>query len=153
MKRVAATAWFIVCASTVPAAGQTAADTASVQAFYREWFGSIAQGPERYASFYAENGMVLPPGLPAAVGRPAIARWLQESQAGSPFTVRPEGITVDEIRFLSAEWVVYRTTLRGQRTPKSGGASTPFETKYVDLLNRTPAGGWQVAYRIWSDSR
>ena len=60
---------------------------------------------------------------------------------------------VDEMRFLSPEWVVYRSTLRGQRVPKAGGDSIPFETKYLDLLRRTDTGSWEVACRMWSDNR
>lgn len=130
-----------------------AADSASVAAFYREWFGSLHLGPEAYASFYAPDGMVLPPNRPPAVGRTAIARWLRESQAALPYTVRAEGVTVDERSFLTPSWVLYRSTLRGQRIPKAGGAAVPFETKYLDLLRRTDAGRWEVMYRMWSDNR
>jgi ketosteroid isomerase-like protein len=132
---------------------QTAADSASVTAFYGRWFGSARQSPETYASFYAVDGMALPPNLPPAVGRAAIAEWLRQAQANAPYTVRPEGLTVDEMRFLTPDWVVHRGTLRGQRIPKAGGDSVPFETKYVDLLHRTADGGWEVAYRMWSDNR
>jgi len=132
---------------------QSAADSASVTAFYGEWFGSVRQGPERYASFYASDGMVLPPNAAPAIGRAAIAEWLRQSQTALPYTVRPDGITVDEMRFLSATVVVYRSTLRGQRTPKAGGDSTPFETKYFDVLRRNDAGRWEVLYRMWSDNR
>ncbi len=38
------------------------------------------------------------------------------------------------MRFLGPDWVVYRSTLHGQRVPKAGGDPVPFETKYVDLL-------------------
>lgn len=41
-------------------------------------------------------------------------------------------------RFLSPGWVVYRSTLRGERVPKDGSATNPLETKYVDLLHRKP---------------
>jgi uncharacterized protein (TIGR02246 family) len=135
------------------AAGQSAADSASVQAFYAEWFGSLAQGPAAYASFYAVDGCVLPPSLPAVRGREAIAEWLASSQATATFTARPEGLSVDEVRFLGPEWVVQRTTLRGRRVPKAGGDAVPFETKYLDLLHRAATGRWEVAYRMWSDSR
>jgi hypothetical protein len=70
----------------------------------------------------------------------------------SPDTVRPEGIRVDEIRFLGPDWVVHRGTLWGQRVAKEGGAARPFETRYFDVLVRTN-GEWKVAYRMWSDSR
>jgi hypothetical protein len=43
-------------------------------------------------------------------------------------------------------------TLWGQRIAKEGGAATPFETKYFDVLVRTNEE-WKVAYRMWSDSR
>jgi ketosteroid isomerase-like protein len=136
-----------------PVAAQTAADSASVAAFYGEWFGSARQGPDRYASFYSADGMVLPPAAQPAVGREAIAAWLVQAQTSSPYTVRPEGITVNEMRFLGPNWVVYRSTLRGQRVPKAGGDPVPFETKYLDLLHRTEAGRWEVVYRMWSDDR
>jgi ketosteroid isomerase-like protein len=135
------------------AAAQTGADSASVTAFYGEWFGSVPRGPEDYASFYARDGMVLPPGQPPAIGRTAIAEWLRQAQTSSPYTVRPEGITVDEMRFLGRDWVVHLGTLRGQRIPKAGGEPTPFETKYFDLLHRTEGGRWEVVYRMWSDNR
>ncbi len=79
--------------------------------------------------------------------------WLRRSLASSPYSVRPEGIAVNELRFLGPTWVLYRSTLRGQRVPKAGGDPVPFETKYVDLLHRTDSGRWEVAHRMWSDNR
>jgi ketosteroid isomerase-like protein len=67
--------------------------------------------------------------------------------------VRPEGLSVDEMRFLTPNWVVHRGTLRGQRMPKAGGDPVPFETKYMDVLRRTDTGRWEVVYRVWSDNR
>ena len=128
-------------------------DSLSVVAFYREWFGSAMAGPERYASFYAEDGQILPPNAPAQRGRAAIAAWMANAAATTAYTTRPEGIAVDEMRFLAPNLVVQRSTLRGQRIPKAGGEPTPFETRYVDLLQRRPGGRWIVVYRMWSDSR
>jgi len=131
---------------------QSAADSASVTAFYSRWFGSAPQGFTAYASFYAADGYILPPGSPPVVGRAAIAAWFEQARASTPYTTQPHGITTDELRFLSPDWVVYRSTLRGQRVPKAGRDATPFETKYVDLLHRT-AAGCEVAFRMWSDNR
>ena len=131
---------------------QSAADSASVTAFYGRWFGSAPQGFTAYASFYATDGYILPPGSPPVVGRAAIAAWFEQARASTPYTTHPQGVSTDEMRFLNPDWVVYRTTLRGQRVPKAGGDPTPFETKYVDLLHRT-ATGWEVAFRMWSDNR
>ena len=131
---------------------QSAADSASVTAFYGRWFGSAPQGFTVYASFYAADGYILPPGSPPVVGRPAIAEWFERARAATPYTTQPQGIATDEIRFLNADWVLYRSTLRGQRVPKTSGDPTPFETKYVDLLHRT-ASGWEVTFRMWSDNK
>lgn len=153
MRKLPVLAAGLLCGLVVrSAAAQTAADSASVTAFYGRWFGSASQGFAAYASYYAPDGYVLPPGSPPVVGRAAIAAWFEQARAASPYTVRPEGIAVDEMRFLGREWVVYRSTLRGQRVPRAGGEAVPFETKYVDLLHRT-ADGWEVAFRMWSDNR
>lgn len=132
--------------------GQTKTDSLTVSDFYSRWFSSLRQSPETYASFYAEDGTILPPNRSPSVGRTAIAEWLRQSQASSPYNVRPESITVDEMRFLSSDWVVHRTTLKGQRIPKEGGDPTPFETKYFDLLHRNTSNQWEVVYRMWSDN-
>jgi uncharacterized protein (TIGR02246 family) len=141
---------FIVVLAS-PLAAQDA-DTASVESFYREWFGSGQQGAQAYAGFYAPDGQVFPPNGFPVQGREAIAGWIARSQAERPYVIRPSGITVDEIRFLTPDWVTYRTTLKGERVPKTGGPGSPFETKYVDLLHRNTEGRWEVVYRMWSDN-
>ncbi|MGH7467440.1 MAG: hypothetical protein ACRENP_05585 [Longimicrobiales bacterium] len=102
--------------STIPVVtAQTAADSNAITGFYREWFGAGAQGPQIYAGFYAQDGKVLPPGLPLAKGREAIDAWLRPAQASATYTTVPSGINVDELHFLSPTLVVYRSTLRGRR--------------------------------------
>jgi uncharacterized protein (TIGR02246 family) len=135
------------------ARGQVAGDRAAIEQFYQAWMGQAAQaGPVAYASFYASDGQLLPPNERPVTGRQAIADWMRRAQSESPYLVKPEAVGVDEIRFLEPAWVVHLGTLRGQRIPRAGGAPTPFETKYFDLLHRTADGGWQVAYRMWSDN-
>ena len=134
-------------------ASQPAANRAEIDAFYGQWMGAAAkQGPAAYASFYLDDGMVLPPNERPAIGRAAIEEFQRRAQAESPYAVKPTGINVDEVRFLAADWAVYRSTLSGQRIAKAGGGATPFETKYFDVLRRNADGKWQVAYRMWSDS-
>ena len=135
------------------ASAQSPVDSASVRGFYAEWFGSLGQDPDAYARFYSRDGMVLPPNQPPATGRAAIAEWLRQSRVGTTYTTRPDGIVIDEMRFLTSDWVLHRSTLRGHRIPRAGGEALLFETKYVDLLRRTGDGRWEVVYRMWSDNR
>jgi hypothetical protein len=78
---------------------------------------------------------------------------MEQARANATYVTQPEGIAVDEMRFVSSTLVVYRSTLRGQRVPKAGSQPVPFETKYFDLLRRAPSGEWEVLYRMWSDNR
>jgi uncharacterized protein (TIGR02246 family) len=134
-------------------ASQPAGNRAEIDAFYTAWMGNAAQkGPAAYASFYADDGMMLPPNERPVAGRSAIEAFQRRSQSDSPYAVKPTGITVDEVRFLDTDWVVYRGTLSGTRVMKADGSSTPFETKYFDVLHRGADGRWQVAYRMWSDN-
>ena len=128
-------------------------DKAAIEAFYRTWMGASAKGPADYASYYASDGQILPPNAAPVAGRDAIAGWLGRSQSESRYVTKPEGINVDEIRFLDPTWVIHRSTLRGQRLPKAGGDPVAFETKYFDVLHRGEHGRWEVVYRMWSDNR
>lgn len=145
--------WLVTVICQTTSAQVQPPDAASLQAFYQEWMGAAAQqGPAAYASYYAVNGQILPPNAAPVVGREAIADWLERSQAETAYSVRPEGIHVDEVRFLDRNWAIYRSTLRGQRVPKAGGEPSPFETKYFDVLHRPDNGRWEVVYRMWSDN-
>jgi uncharacterized protein (TIGR02246 family) len=155
IRRFAITSSLVVAAGAVAAAfsSQPAGNRAEIDAFYGAWMGSAAQkGPAAYASFYTDDGMMLPPNERPVAGRSAIEAFQRKSQTDSPYAVKPAGIHVDEVRFLDNEWVVYRGTLSGTRIMKADGSSTPFETKYFDVLRRGADGKWQVAYRMWSDN-
>lgn len=134
-------------------AAQPSGNRAEIDAFYTAWMGTAAQqGPSAYASFYADDGMMLPPNERPVAGRVSIEAFQRRSQADRPYAVKPTGITVDEVRFLDTDWVVYRGTLSGARIMKADGSTAPFETKYFDVLHRGADGRWQVAYRMWSDN-
>jgi uncharacterized protein (TIGR02246 family) len=155
MRAIACVLGAVVTAAALANAGrgQATGDRASIDAFYQEWMGTAArQGPDAYASFYAPDGQLLPPNDRPVTGRAAIAEWQRRAQAQAPYVVQPKGVVVDEVRFLDDRWVIYRGTLTGQRAPRAGGAPTPFETKYFDVLHRADDGRWQVVYRMWSDN-
>ena len=140
-------------AFAVAFASQPAGNRAEIDAFYMTWMGDAAKkGPAAYASFYADDGTMLPANERPITGRAAIEAFQRRAQADSPYAVKPTGINVDEVRFLDNDWVLYRSTLSGVRTMKADGSSAPFETKYFDVLHRGADGRWQVAYRMWNDN-
>ena len=135
-------------ASTINAQAPT--EKEAVANFYREWStATFKEGPEGYARYFAEDGAVLPPDETPAIGRAAVKEWLRRTQAEATFVTKPEKITQDDIR-IEGNVAVVRTTLRGTRTPKAGGAAVAFENKYLDVLRKNAEGRWEFVYRMWN---
>ena len=53
---------------------------------------------------------------------------------------------------MSGGFVIYRSTLKGQRVARAGGDPQPFETKYLDVLRRKPDGGYEFVRRMWNSN-
>jgi ketosteroid isomerase-like protein/quercetin dioxygenase-like cupin family protein len=133
-----------------PARSASPAD--EVKAFYRDWSQATAtRGAEGYASFFAEDAVLLPPNAAPVSGRAAIREWQERSQKEASYKTVPSAISENELQ-MSGSFVIYRSTLKGQRVPKAGGDPEPFETKYFDVLRRKPDGGYEFARRMWSSN-
>jgi uncharacterized protein (TIGR02246 family) len=125
----------------------------AVRAFYREWSkATMERGAEGYASYFAEDGVLLPPDAPPVNGRAAIREWQDRQQREATHRTVPEAITEDELQ-AAGDWVIYRGTLKGRRVPKAGGADEPFENKILDVLRRKADGNWEFLRRMWSSNR
>ena len=124
----------------------------AVKAFYSDWSQATAtRGAEGYASFFADDAVLLPPNAAPVSGRAAIRDWQKRSQKDATYRARPEGISEDELQ-VSGGFVIYRSTLKGQRVPKAGGEPEPFENKYFDVLRRKTDGGYEFIRRMWSSN-
>ena len=124
----------------------------AVKAFYRDWSqATLARGAEGYASYFAEDAVLLPPNAAPVSGRAAIREFQERSQKGATHPTLPEAISDDEIQ-VSGGFVLYRSTLKGQRTPTAGGRPESFENKYFDVLRRKADGGYELIRRMWSSN-
>jgi XRE family transcriptional regulator, regulator of sulfur utilization len=123
-----------------------------VRAFYRDLRQAGAlRGAEGYASFFAEDAVLLPPNALPLSGRVAIREWQERSRAEAGDAGTPPSIEEDELQ-MSGAFVIYRSTLKGQRAAKAGAVPEPFETKYFDVLRRKPDGGYEIVRRMWSSN-
>lgn len=139
-------------AQAAPASRMSVRD--SINAFYRAWSeASVARGAEGYASFFAVDATLLPPNASPVHGRDAIRAWMERTRREMTSRVVPSRLTVDTVH-VYGDLAIYLSTLRGQRVPLAGGNPVPFETKYFDVLQRTPSSGvgWQFRYRMWNDN-
>ena len=118
-----------------------------MRAFYRDFRQAAAKGADAYASYFAEDAVLLPPNAAPLTGRAAIREW-QERVAKEP--IDGPGATEDELQ-MSGAFVVYRSTFKGQRA-KAAGSSEPVETKCFDLLRRKSDGGYELVRRMWSSN-
>ena len=124
----------------------------AVKAFYGEWSQATAtRGADGYASFFAEDAVLLPPNAAPVSGRAAIRDWQERSQKDATYRTLPTDISEDELQ-VSGGFVIYRSTLKGQRVPKAGGEPEPFESKYFDVLRRKSDGGYEFIRRMWSSN-
>ena len=124
----------------------------AVKAFFRDWSQATAtRGAEGYASFFAEDAVLLPPNAAPVSGRAAIRDWQERSQKDATYRTLPEGVSEDELQ-VSGGFVICRSTLKGERTPKAGGKPEAFENKYFDVLRRKPDGGYEFTRRMWSSN-
>jgi uncharacterized protein (TIGR02246 family) len=131
---------------------QTADEKEAINSFYRDWSQAVfKEGPEGYARFFAQDGAVLPPDEVPVVGRAAIKEWMKRTLAEATYVTRPEGVTQDDLK-VTGNLAVARSAVRGKRTPKSGGESFLFETKYLDVLRKTSDGRWEFVYRMWNNN-
>ena len=67
------------------------------------------------------------------------------------YGVLPSAITVAAVH-VYGDLAIYLITLEGQRVPLTGGNPAPFESEYIDIPQRAPAGGWSFRYCLWSDN-
>jgi uncharacterized protein (TIGR02246 family) len=135
-------------AKQAPPAG--AEDNAAIFAFYGEWSQALAtRGAEGYASFFTEDGAVLPPGAPPVEGREAIRQWMQTML--DTYATEDGKLLPGPLRAANG-WAVWRFTLTGKRVPKKGGEAVPFHSKYLDVLRQQPDGSWKFVYRMWNDN-
>jgi uncharacterized protein (TIGR02246 family) len=124
----------------------------AVHAFYRDWSqATLARGAEGYASFFAQDAVLLPPNAAPVSGRDAIREWQERSQKEATHRAVPEAVSEDELQ-VAADLVLYRGTLRGRRVSKGGGEAEPFENKIFDVLRRRPDGGYEFLRRMWSSN-
>jgi ketosteroid isomerase-like protein len=94
--------------------------------------------------------VLLPPNALPLNGRAAIRQWQERSRAEAGDAGTPS-IEEDELQ-MSGAFVIYRSTLKGQRAAKAGSGPEPFETKYFDVLRRKPDGGYEIVRRMWSSN-
>jgi len=101
-----------------------------------------------WAALFADDGVQMPPNMPANTGRTAIEGW--STGFLDMFAVK-FALSVDEVRILG-EWAFERGAYHITLNPKPAGPPMKDAGKYITIYHKDHRAGWQMARDIWNSS-
>jgi uncharacterized protein (TIGR02246 family) len=119
-----------------------AADAAAIRALDAAWAKAAAdKDPAKFASFYAPDATLLPPGGPMTTGKDAISEAWQHmvAQPGFSLTFAPTKVEVSKSGDMAYELGNYALTVNDKR-----GHPQTSKGKYVVVWGKQPGGTWKV---------
>jgi uncharacterized protein (TIGR02246 family) len=132
---------------SVPDSGET--DVDAIRQADLAWVeAQAADGLEGTMSFYLDDGIMLPPNMPMAIGKPAIREASAALGIGAPgSSVTWQPIKIEVAR--SGELAYAIGTFEGYFIDDAGNQA-PTEGKYVEIWKKQPDGTWMVAADMFS---
>ena len=101
-----------------------------------------------WAEQFTDDGVQMPPNMPANVGRSAIESW---SKGFMDLFGLEFALSVEEVRVLG-KWAFERGIYTISLSPKSGGPPMQDEGKYITIYKRKSGESWRMARDIWNSS-
>ena len=100
-----------------------------------------AENPDLWISLWDENGIQMPPGAPAVVGKPAIEKGIHASYEALEW--EEFIIYLEEVK-VAGDWGYARGTYSASITPRAGGETAFLDGKYLTIFKRQPDGSWKL---------
>lgn len=91
---------------------------------------------------FADDGVLMAPGRPAAVGKDKLGMIYPDVFATVGFDMTYE---IKEVVQISADWAFVRSTTEGSETNKATGVVMPAAYQELFLLRKSATGAWQTA--------
>ncbi|AJG22291.1 hypothetical protein RR42_s0700 [Cupriavidus basilensis] len=91
---------------------------------------------------YADDGVLMAPGRPAAVGKDELAIVYPKVFETVGFAMAYE---IKEVVQISADWGFVRSATEGTETNKATGVVMPAAYQELFLLRKSATGTWQIA--------
>jgi ketosteroid isomerase-like protein len=143
-------------------------DTGAVGLLRDQYIAAVNDGElDKVASFWSEDGVLMPPGQPAAVGKQAVVAWYQNmfGQVDADIDIRSAESQI------VGDWAYDRGTFTMTLAPKPAGVTgagapagtppgpaaadvktpaSPQTYNYLVMMRRDAGGSWKLARNIWS---
>ena len=114
-----------------------------------EWARVASEGRDvdRILSYWTEDAVVMPPGLPSVVGQAALRRYVEDSLQipGFRITWKSKNVTFSPDGHLAYLFSRNAVTMN---TPEGTPMTT--EGRAVTIWRREPDGEWRCAVDIWN---
>jgi len=118
------------------------ADVAAINELFNQYASSINAGDiDLWISLWADDGIQMPPGNPAVIGKENIKAGLQSS-----FDLFNWKMTIDgeEVK-VAGDWAFARGNYTYTLTPKEEGKTIKGSGKYLSILAKQADGSWKFA--------
>jgi len=117
-----------------------------------EWSAAASEGrdAERVLSYWTDDAVVLPPGLPAVVGKAALRQYVEGSMQIPGFRIT---WTSTDVTFSPDGQLAYMFSRNAVTMNDPDGAPTTTEGRAVTIWRRESDGEWRCAVDIWNAGR
>jgi uncharacterized protein (TIGR02246 family) len=137
------------CTAATTPAQDVAADKAKMEADATSWFTFLDKGDaEGMASLYAEDALLMPPGVAAMTGRAAIRNFLAGEVAG----MKSAGLAIKNGTVTGADVSGDTGWITGNYTVVDGSGAVVDSGNYMSVHKRTN-GQWLYIRDTWNSDR
>lgn len=118
-------------------------NAAAMEATVVEYLTAFNRGDvPRVIATYAEEGVLMAPGMPAAEGKGQLSETYHDVFDAVDFDMAYQ---IKEVVQTSVEWGFVRSTTEGTETIKASRETVSAQYQELFLLQKTEAGAWQIA--------
>jgi ketosteroid isomerase-like protein len=116
----------------------------------REWSAKVASAPiDEWINFWADDALIMPPGLPAVRGRAAIRQYVEAAAKLPGFQIRWEPETAFVSQSGDLAYMIERNVTIVNDTE---GNPVTTHGKVVTVWRRSADGSWQNVVDMWNEA-
>lgn len=126
------------------------ADVSAIKEKMNQFAATINAGDfDGWISLWTDNGVQMPPGTPARIGKEQIRAGMKP--AFDEYILKMV-VIVSELR-VSGDFGFVRGTYTESMIPKAGGETFEYDGKYLTILEKQADGSWKVARDCFNSNK